>query len=123
MGTTAMMDAHPVLCTDAWEELLEVFELDAESIAHLIDIYRRETPRLMEELGVALEAGQLEAAWRAAHAAKAGCRNLGGRRAQALLQGIEDAGRAGELEEARRLFAEAIVAEAEFAAALERRGF
>ena len=74
-------------------------------VRELIAIFLEEAPARIDTLRDAIAVRDPVAAWRAAHAFKSGCANIGALRLVALCDAIERHGRSGEVESTRPLFA------------------
>jgi HPt (histidine-containing phosphotransfer) domain-containing protein len=74
-------------------------------VRELIAIFLEEAPARMETLRDAIAGRDPVATWRATHAFKSGCANIGALRLVALCDAIEKHGRGGEVDPARTLFA------------------
>jgi HPt (histidine-containing phosphotransfer) domain-containing protein len=74
-------------------------------VRELIDIFLEEAPERIETLRNAIATRDPVATWRAAHAFKSGCANIGALRLAAICDAIEKHGRSGSVDHARFLFA------------------
>jgi CheY-like chemotaxis protein len=87
-------ELHPVLDRDLVASLKEMGGADdPELFQELVDLFLRETPRLMADLDRAFAAGDLKAVERAAHSLKSSSANLGAVELSNLFREIEMAGR------------------------------
>jgi CheY-like chemotaxis protein len=91
-------------------DFAERFGGDRELMACVIDIYLAEWPQSLSELEAALDAGDLAAAHRLAHALKGACGNVSGLALAALAARVESAAAAGDMTAARAAFGESAVA-------------
>jgi HPt (histidine-containing phosphotransfer) domain-containing protein len=73
---------------------------DRRLLRELITVFRAEAPGLMSSVRAALDAGDCEALWRAAHALKGSLATLGAIRASVAARRVEDAGRRANLTDA-----------------------
>ena len=102
-------------------EVLEVLDPDAIAelcrardhlgnpafITQLVEIFRQNAPRRMDEMRAGIAAGDAAAAARAAHTMKTSCRMFGATRMAACCERLEDAAARADLEAAAALFADA----------------
>ena len=70
----------------------------------MIALYLEDAPGRINALGRAVAAGDAEGTWRAAHAFKGACANVGARRLVELCAAIEKEGRHGRTAGARAMF-------------------
>ena len=81
--------------------LLETVGCDRELLAEIVELFLEDAPAAVERLGAALESGQSQRVWRAAHALKGSVVNFSADRAARLAQEIEGAAERNDLETAR----------------------
>jgi len=93
-------------------------------VRELIALFLEEAPLRTGALRQAIEVRDSEAAWRAAHAFKSGCANIGALRLVSICDAIERHGRDGRIDDAERLFGtlEAELPELEAMLLAEARG-
>lgn len=77
--------------------LLERVEGDAELLREVVELFRADSPRLMEEVRAAVVAGDAAALKRAAHTLKGAAGNFGAAAVVAAALELEAMGRAGDL--------------------------
>lgn len=76
-------------------------------ISQLVDLFRENAPRRMDQIREAIAAGDAATLERVAHALKTNCAMLGARLMADACARLEAAGWRSDFEEARRVFAEA----------------
>ena len=90
----------------ALSELRDRVDGDDELMREVLAVYLEDTPLVLERLSEALEAGQPEAAAKAAHTLKGSSANVAAERLRSQAYELEQKARAGDLEAARRLFSD-----------------
>jgi|GEM_PF-668659 len=120
--TAPAADASPNVLDESVLAELRSIDADPEFLPTVIALYLDDAPGRMEALRRAIAACDVEAVWRAAHAFKGACANVGARRLVDLCAAIEKEGRNGSSGGAPLLF-EALESEfREATAALEHAG-
>jgi PAS domain S-box-containing protein len=94
-----------VLDTSVLAEIGSMSPSNPDFVRELIAIFLEEAPARIETLRDAIAVHDPVATWRAAHAFKSGCANIGALRLVALCDAIEKHGRSGEVDPVRPLFA------------------
>ena len=100
--------------------LLAMVGDDPDFVDELVDDYLAEAPQLAAAVRAAMDAGDADAVVLPAHTLKGTSANLGGVRVAEIAQGIEERGRAGDLEGVDAMLADLEVALIELTAAFER---
>jgi HPt (histidine-containing phosphotransfer) domain-containing protein len=80
-------------------------EEEPELFAELVEMFLGDTPPRLASLVGAIQSADSQTLEKVAHALKSSCGNLGARRLAKLCQGIEAAGRAGDVGAASELVA------------------
>jgi CheY-like chemotaxis protein len=88
------------------DDLLHQLNGDAQVFKEIIELAQTECTRLMAATGAALEAGDLDAAWRAAHALKSVVGSITARETHAIASRVETSARKGRAEAAGAAFVE-----------------
>jgi HPt (histidine-containing phosphotransfer) domain-containing protein len=90
-------------------ETLRELQIEGEPdlLGELIDLFGADTPPLMDAMRAAIASQNADALRQAAHSAKSSSANLGAAILAGLLKQLEEAGRAGVLDSAPALFAQA----------------
>lgn len=88
----------------ALNELRDRVDGDDELVREVLAVYLEDTPTVLDSLRQALEAGQPESVAKAAHTLKGSSANVAAERLRSQAYELEQKARAGDLEEARRLF-------------------
>lgn len=81
-------------------------EGEPDLLSELIELFRTETPALVEAMEAAVAQGDPEKLWRAAHGLKGSSGTLGARRLASLSADLEKQGRSGSIDGAGRMLAE-----------------
>ena len=88
----------------ALSELRDRVDGDEELMREVLAVYLEDTPLVLDRLSKALEGGQPESAAKAAHTLKGSSANVAAERLRSQAYALEQKARAGDLEEARRLY-------------------
>ena len=91
-----MRDRHAGLFLDRAEALARAAD-DEELLAQIIDIYLAETPALIEQIGIYLDSGDGESAFRAAHTVKGSSSNLSATAVTVAARAVELPARTGDV--------------------------
>lgn len=78
---------------------------DEDLLREIVGIFVEDCPRMIDELGVAIRAGNQDAARRAAHTLKGSVSVLGAKALAAVAKEVESLARAGDLDAAGAAFA------------------
>ena len=88
----------------AVHELRDRLDGDETLMREVLAIYLEDSPTLLDTLKKALDAGEPESLAKAAHTLKGSSANVAAERLRSQAYELEQKARAGDLEEARRLF-------------------
>jgi HPt (histidine-containing phosphotransfer) domain-containing protein len=102
-----MDEVHQVLDPSALETLLEVVGGEPALLGELIDSFLEETPPLLNNLRQALGQGDAAELRRAAHTIKSSSNDFGATTLAELCQELETMGKAGTLDRAAEVVAQA----------------
>jgi HPt (histidine-containing phosphotransfer) domain-containing protein len=84
-------------------QALRVTGDDREILVEIIEVYLEDLEHMMGEVRKSLDAGDSPGVELHAHSLKGAAANVGGQRVRAVAQGMERAGKAGNIDEARAL--------------------
>jgi two-component system sensor histidine kinase/response regulator len=79
------------------DQLVGRFSGSQDTIVEILSIFLEESSELMDRLGAAISGSEATATWKAAHALKGSCLNVGGSSCAEVASAIEREGRAGRI--------------------------
>jgi PAS domain S-box-containing protein len=121
-GERSVDEDAEILDAGVLDELRSIDASDPEFLPAVIALYLDDAPERIDALRRAIAARDDEATWRAAHAFKGACANVGARRLVELCAAIESDGRSGSSGRTPLLFEMLESAFGEAAGALEQAG-
>ena len=86
------------------EKALAATDGDRELLAELIDLFKEQSPDLLDAIGRAIESGQAGQLQKAAHSIKGSTGSLGAMSAHEAASALETMGMNGQLEQAEEVF-------------------